>query len=343
MFGGAKKGTVIWKFDDIKEIIDQLLKIGVSKKEIIQELTTYINNKEVKQLPDLKHVIENKNKNKNKNMKTTKLFTSINEFKKYLNNEPINEYYDMYRTAEGTIYFRNKTQAALWEYELLGQLSDGYWENSGGQSWIFWHRLNVAIDPQNPRVEANMSPDKVNYNLSSPDLLEAVGDRMLCIAKMSKITDDKEKLKAAEYLEYVDSIEDLNRLKQKHNYQSEYLKVIDEDTFKKFQEVNYTMGNMKGDLNDMKDIMRSIGWSDSSTRAANKLKKGYEQKDLNRVESIIKKAGGDRDKEISLAQTMANKIKDGRKLVQRGNAAEENNYHNIAKVFFDKAEELGFK
>lgn len=140
MFGGVKKGTIIWKFDDIKQIIDDLLKNGVSKKEIIQELTNYINNKEVKKLPDLRHIIENYNSkfitidellriaelagdvvldakdellelgvayndkipmsrvnnilqnydleidefNEFENNKTTKLFTSINEFKKHI-------------------------------------------------------------------------------------------------------------------------------------------------------------------------------------------------------------------------------------------------------------------
>lgn len=278
------------------------------------------------------------------------MITSINEFKKIL--EYDNYLYKQYQKTDGTIYFRNFTQKMLWDIEISGQISDGHWENSSGESWVFWTSLKTAVDSSNPRVEANIQPSRINFNLSDKNLLDIVGDRMLAIGKMSKITKDETIVKASEYLEHFvfdktneqEKIDKFNNIKNdSSDYRSKYLEPISEELFKKWLDVNYTMSNLRSDLNDMKDIMKTVAgeYHSSSEKTRNKLAKGFTSKDTNRIEGIINKADGNREKEEQLAKTMASKIKDGRKALQRGKAAEDLNYHNIAQIFFDRAKEIG--
>ncbi len=67
----------------------------------------------------------------------------------------------------------------------------------------------------------------------------------------------------------------------------------------------------------------------------------YDSKDEQRIQDIISKANGDVEKIKQLAQAMANKIQDPIKAYSRGEAAENDNYHDVAKIFFDRAEALG--
>jgi hypothetical protein len=47
--------------------------------------------------------------------------------------------------AIGYIYFKNEIQKAIWVQEILGQISDGEWENSIND-WEFWYRLVPVIN-----------------------------------------------------------------------------------------------------------------------------------------------------------------------------------------------------
>jgi len=72
------------------------------------------------------------------------------------------------------------------------------------------------------------------------------------------------------------------------------------------------------------------------------------KKDVRRIEDIVEKGqkaadkrGSNPDEEmIKLAVTQANRIKDYDKAHNRGLAAESENLHDVAKVFFDRAKEL---
>lgn len=76
------------------------------------------------------------------------------------------------------IAFRNKAQLALWKYELLGQLSDGHWENSRPfNHWQDWHQAKALVDPSN--VGRNFYPIRERYNFANKDLLEVVDGRMI--------------------------------------------------------------------------------------------------------------------------------------------------------------------
>ena len=69
--------------------------------------------------------------------------------------------------------------------------------------------------------------------------------------------------------------------------------------------------------------------------------RGYEAKDRWRIQDIAEKADGDRNKESNLARRMAQSITGIAKALRRAWAAEAENYHNIAAIFYDRAEYLG--
>lgn len=65
-------------------------------------------------------------------------------------------------------------------------------------------------------------------------------------------------------------------------------------------------------------------------------------KDEMRINAMVEKAK-DEDHLIKLATTMAKRITKPEKAYNRAKAAEDQNYHALAKIFYDKAEELGYK
>jgi hypothetical protein len=80
-------------------------------------------------------------------------------------------------TAKNTVRVRNHAQAVLLKDELLGQISDGHWENTPGTGWEQWCNAEVEVDPAN--VGRNFYARKDNFNLSAKQLLDVVGDRMI--------------------------------------------------------------------------------------------------------------------------------------------------------------------
>lgn len=85
--------------------------------------------------------------------------------------------------ASNTIYFPTGSAIALWKLEMLGQFSDGMWENARPSNhWVFWAGLNVAVGPSEVTSTARCS--KKNYNLVS--LKEHIGERMLIIGRIGK-------------------------------------------------------------------------------------------------------------------------------------------------------------
>ena len=64
-------------------------------------------------------------------------------------------------------------------------------------------------------------------------------------------------------------------------------------------------------------------------------------KNFKRVQDIVDKSAGDKDKAIALAQTQAVRITDEWKAINRSMAAKEMNQEHIFEVFFVRAYELG--
>jgi len=76
-----------------------------------------------------------------------------------------------------TIRVRTQAQKWLLENELKGQISDGTWENSANNPWEDWSGAHVIVDPKN--AGRNFDTTRDSYNLTRPDLLDSVGDRMI--------------------------------------------------------------------------------------------------------------------------------------------------------------------
>ena len=66
----------------------------------------------------------------------------------------------------------------------------------------------------------------------------------------------------------------------------------------------------------------------------------YDSKDEKRINDMISKAKDD-DHLLKLATQMANSIKDSTKALRRAYAAEDQNYHDVAGVFYKRAKQLG--
>jgi hypothetical protein len=64
-------------------------------------------------------------------------------------------------------------------------------------------------------------------------------------------------------------------------------------------------------------------------------------KNFKRVQDIVDKSAGDKDKAIALSQTQAIRITDEWKAINRSMAAKEMNQEHIFEVFFVRAYELG--
>lgn len=77
----------------------------------------------------------------------------------------------------------NEFQMLLFDLEIVGQLSDGHWENTKPYNhWVNWANAKVIVQPNN--VGRNFRAVKDNYGLTSSDLLDVVGDRMIAMCNM---------------------------------------------------------------------------------------------------------------------------------------------------------------
>jgi hypothetical protein len=64
-------------------------------------------------------------------------------------------------------------------------------------------------------------------------------------------------------------------------------------------------------------------------------------KNKKRIEDLITKCEGDRDREIRKAQQMANAIDTPEKAYNRGHVAKEMGHEHIFEIFYQRAYELG--
>lgn len=82
------------------------------------------------------------------------------------------------------IVWENERQAALWTYELSGQVSDGHWENS--RPYNHWERPCYAKVIVGDLITPG--PNWIHnrgYNFADKELVGVVGDRMKTIVKFA--------------------------------------------------------------------------------------------------------------------------------------------------------------
>ena len=90
-----------------------------------------------------------------------------------------------------TIKVQTASQKVLLDTELLGQFSDGYWENSRNQSWKYLDSVEVANDSDKTGVYFTdyLPYDYQGYSVNNKTLLDVVGDRMLSKARFANSLD----------------------------------------------------------------------------------------------------------------------------------------------------------
>lgn len=81
---------------------------------------------------------------------------------------------------EGTIVWANNAQKILWDEELSGQVSDGYWENSSPRGHYKEITAAESAISSNPAEQGTFGFVPLRkYNFNNGELLDIVGDRML--------------------------------------------------------------------------------------------------------------------------------------------------------------------
>ena len=87
------------------------------------------------------------------------------------------------RKQADTLYVGTRAQAAIYEFEMKGQLSDGRWENSlPFNHWVIPANAQVVVRPE--QVGRNFDVRR-GYNFGERELFDAVGARMTRYVKVA--------------------------------------------------------------------------------------------------------------------------------------------------------------
>ena len=167
-------------------------------------------------------------------------------------------------TEKNTIYLPTASAVALWDWELVGQFSDGMWENTQPYDhWRAWANVDVKLG--NPRVNTNnYRVQKRNYGLSQ--LKKYVGDRMLAYGKFGKAVGNDILLLLKDGLRTI--IEDLptepitlNQLKKQiaGTWKKNYVRFdhLTNEHLEKFYSITYTEKELNQDLKNIKAAMQN--------------------------------------------------------------------------------------
>ncbi len=91
--------------------------------------------------------------------------------------------------SQGRVIFPNERLASLWIHELIGQLSDGAWENhwyDKQDSWEDYTSLQIQVDEdltsavfQNTTIEGELPDFLARNSTRNDDLVDIIGSRMV--------------------------------------------------------------------------------------------------------------------------------------------------------------------
>ena len=182
-----------------------------------------------------------------------------------------------------TITLANATQVALYKGELIGQMSDGMWENSSPRDhWRPMAHATVVVG--HPGMD--FSPART-YGFNR--LLSYVGDRMLFLAKATKAYPNVEwgESGLAHAVEYMDgkTAEDF-----KEDWQKKYVEQLLAATGE--TDINQFLAKVNGQTYSMKDLRKDV-------RGIMSVINGAYQHHHSTVMASIRKEGRDRDETIN--------------------------------------------
>lgn len=87
-----------------------------------------------------------------------------------------------------TITFETIEQAAIFELELKGQISDGHWENDASSNYETWCEAEVKVSSDEDDLGRDFHVSK-NLGFGSKALFDIVGDRMCHYGRMALIAE----------------------------------------------------------------------------------------------------------------------------------------------------------
>jgi len=182
------------------------------------------------------------------------------------------------------IIWKKLSHAVLFLYELRGQLSDGYWENSRPNNHWKWVSLATVQQDQTCDKEFDIiSPIfyiNRKYNFNNKQLIDIVGERMLAYVRLGMCRG----FKAAAHAEDIVRIQDfisgagadiaagrdpnksywcttLQRIKEmldmpeQQNYVA--LNCAAQIVVKEMESMPYTLKDLRADLREMSDLVNS--------------------------------------------------------------------------------------
>lgn len=173
-------------------------------------------------------------------------------------------------TTTNVINVRTLIQKVLLTTELLGQISDGQWENA--QPFDHWQRIcgaEVKVDPTN--LGLNFWAKKTNYNFTNSELLDCVGDRMKFAAKIVLYLGlDEAKYDALPNHYFPEDVKNFIMVKSwamhgDKRYIEQYQEWksigINDESIYEIEKVNFSHKMMLNELRDLKKIFktRAIG------------------------------------------------------------------------------------
>ena len=82
------------------------------------------------------------------------------------------------------IFVENEAQAALFNDELSGQISDGFWENAAPHNhWVPWGNAVAVVAEKGQSLGRDFFAGKDNYNFLNGQLLEWQSEAMIQIVQ----------------------------------------------------------------------------------------------------------------------------------------------------------------
>ncbi len=188
----------------------------------------------------------------------------------------------------GTISFPTRSACAVWRAEILGQMSDGMWENTAPHDhWEFWHRLRTVVNVGAPAGvkldEGKYAPynQKTSYGISG--LYDIIGDRMVAYGRMGRVLStvvDIDIVESPDYdtrygkdstfdacvhaAEYLQELGLDRFLAEKaagafsEPWTERYFKHLDEGTARLFFATRYDMKDLKADVRLIKQAIKTV-------------------------------------------------------------------------------------
>lgn len=157
---------------------------------------------------------------------------------------------------------KNETQRLLFTQEIVGQLSDGRWENTRPYGhWKQWSNCEVVVGME---VGHNFYAIKDNYNLTESSLLQIIGDRMVNMVRIRialKWTLTDEQIRFIADYDFDQLEEYARRENSPQDFWSKRLEEVRAYKFKIIEAKNnkalYTMKDLRHDLREIKESMKT--------------------------------------------------------------------------------------